>query len=166
MWPLPPFQTTQEAHVSMYGSFIVPTQLATASDLTVWMEKPAPTDATAILRGCTSLVLEATLGAIYDVDPATGLATDTAVAAALRDATCIQAAAWISLNIDPLTGGVAQSSKAVKSKKLASGAIEYSDAEVKATTAARQAAYTSLVPEAERFLQQRNLLGTDPMTLG
>lgn len=141
-------------------SFAVPTTLATASDLTVWMEKPAPADATATLRGCTTLVLRATKMARYDTDPATGIATDSLVADALRDATCIQAAAWISLNIDPLTGGVAQSSKAVKSKKLASGAIEYSDAEVKATTAARQAAYTALVPEAEEFLRNRGLIGS------
>lgn len=150
----------------MYGSFIVPTTLATGGDYAVWAQTTAPANIAGILRACTSLVLDETQGTVYDVDPLTGLATDPTVKGALRDATCIQAAAWVALGIDPTTGGVAQTSKAVKSKRLASGAIEYSDTEVKAVTQARAAAYTSLVPEAKRFLQQRNLLGTDPVALG
>lgn len=150
-----------------YGApFVVPTSLATAADYTDWTKTPAPANAAAILRGCTSLVLEATEGNIYTVDPATGIATDPIVRNALRDAVCIQAAAWVALGIDPATGGVQQSSKAVKSKRLASGAIEYSDAEVQSTVKARAAAYTSLVPEAVRFLQQRNLLGVSPVPYG
>lgn len=141
-------------------SFVVPATLATAADLTLWMEKAAPADATAILRGCTTLVLDATKMASYDTDDETGLATDPIILAALRDATCIQASAWVALNIDPLTGGALQSSKAVKSKKLASGAIEYSDAEVKSSVEARAAAYTSLVPEARAFLRARGLVGS------
>lgn len=153
--------------MSMYGSFVVPSTLATPPDFTTWMQiTDAPANILHVLRGCTTLVLEATQGVIYDVDPLTGLATDTAVREALRDATCIQASAWVALNIDPATGGVMQSSKAVKSKKLLSGAVEYSDAEVQKATKARAAAYTALVPEAVRFLQQRNLLGTQPMVFG
>lgn len=150
-----------------YGPpFVVPTSLATAADYTNWTKTPAPANITAILRGCTSLVLEATEGNIYTVDPTTGIATDARVRDALRDAVCIQASAWVTFGIDPTTGGVQQSSKAVKSKRLASGAIEYSDAEVQATVKARAAVYTSLVPEAVRFLQQRNLLGVNPVPYG
>lgn len=150
-----------------YGPpFVVPSSLATATDYTNWTQKPAPANVAAILRGCTSLVLEATDGNIYNVDTATGVALDPAVRDALRDAVCIQAAAWVALGIDPTTGGVQQSSNAVKLKRLASGVIAYSDAEVQATVKARAAVYTSLVPEAARFLRQRNLLGTDPVPLG
>ncbi|WP_294978378.1 hypothetical protein [uncultured Microbacterium sp.] len=150
-----------------YGPpFVVPTSLATTADYTAWTKTPAPANAEAILRGCTSLVLEAAQGNIYIVDATTGVATDPLVRTALMEAVCIQAAAWVALNIDPTTGGVQQSSKAVKSKRLASGAIEYSDAEVQSTVKARAAAYTSLVPEAVRHLQQRNLLGVNPVPYG
>lgn len=152
--------------MSMFGSFVVPSALANPADLAAWTGTAAPANATAILRSCTTLVLKASGGSIYDVDPATGLATDPVVKNALRDATCIQAAAWVALNIDPATGGVAQTSKTARSKKIGSASIDYSEAEVKAVTAARAAAYRSLVPEAESFLQQRNLLGTEPWARG
>ncbi|MGH3704200.1 MAG: hypothetical protein ACRDT9_06180 [Agromyces sp.] len=150
--------------MSMHGSFIVPATLADSADYLNWTggdTKPPQIDQT--LRSCTGLVLDASLGVLYDVDPATGLATDTAVRAALRDATCIQAAAWVALKIDPATGGV-QTSNVKRSKRIGSASVEYADTATAA--AARAVAYTSLVPEAERFLQQRNLLGTQPFPLG
>lgn len=151
----------------LYPSFVVPTTLASSTDYTNWTQTtPAPTNIVPILRACTSLILDATQGAIYDADPTTGLATDPLILAALRDATCIQAEAWVTLNIDPSTGGVAQASKTAKSKKIGTASIEYSDAEVQATTAARQAAYTGLVPQAAQFLQQRNLLAPEPVAWG
>ncbi|PRB01756.1 hypothetical protein [Microbacterium sp. MYb64] len=152
--------------MALYPSFIVPTTLASSADYASWSGLVAPANIVQVLRSCTALILDATEGAIYDVNPTTGLATDPATLAALRDATCIQASAWVALNIDPTTGGVLQTSKAVRSKKLATGAIEYSDAEVQAVAAARAAAYVSLVPEAARFLQQRNLLGAEPAYRG
>jgi hypothetical protein len=147
-------------------SYVVPTTLATASDYTTWAGSAAPANIDAILRGCTSLVLEATQGALYDADPATGLATDSTVSGALRDVTCIQAQAWVTLNIDPATGGVIQTSKTARSKKTGTANIEYDSSEVQAVTRARAQACVALVPEAERFLQQRNLLGTGPVVIG
>lgn len=152
--------------MSMYGSFVVPMTLASASDYQTWTGVAGPANIDHILRSCTSLVLDATQGAIYDVDPATGLATETAVKEALRDATCIQAQAWVTLKIDPATGGVMQSGKTARSKKIGTANIEYSDSEVRAVAEARAHAYKCLVPEAERFLQQRNLLGGEPAVLG
>lgn len=152
--------------MALYPPFIVPTSLATATDYTNWTSTTAPSNITQVLRACTSLILEATEGAIYDVDPATGLATDAATAAALRDATCIQAGAWVALNIDPATGGVLVSSKAAKSKKIGTASIEYDEAELQAAAVARQAAYAGIVPEAARFLQQRNLLPGEPAAIG
>lgn len=152
--------------MSLYGSFVVPATLATTSDYETWTGAAGPSNIAQILRSCTSLVLDASQGAIYDVDPLTGLATDTAVKDALRDATCIQAQAWVTLKINPATGGVAQSSKTATAKKLGSATIDYGSAEPQAVSEARVHAYTHLVPEAARFLQQRNLLGGEPAALG
>ncbi|MBS0231721.1 MAG: hypothetical protein JSS52_11270 [Proteobacteria bacterium] len=141
-------------------NFIVPTMFAVAADYTAWVGGVAPANITAILRGCTTLVLDATKTAVYTTDPATGLATDTVVKDALRDATCIQAAAWVTLNIDPVTGGVMQTGRTVRSKRIGSAVIDYVDADVTSAAAARAAAYTTLVPEAFTFLRNRGLITT------
>lgn len=147
----------------MYGDFIVPVALASTTDYLNWAGTQGPANLVQILRSCSSLVLDATEGAFYDVDPLTGLATDSQAKNALRDATCIQAAAWVALSIDPATGGVVTSG-AKRSKKLATAAIEYADADTAA--AARSRAYKALVPEATRMLQQNNLLGPNPYGRG
>ncbi|WP_350347257.1 hypothetical protein ABIQ69_11510 [Agromyces sp. G08B096] len=135
--------------------FVVPTTLAEPADLAAWTGTDAPTNAAQILRSCTSLVLDETKTATYPVDPETGLSTDTDVKNALRDATCIQAAAWVALKIDPATGGVlAQSVK--KRKELGTAVIEYADSA--SAAAARAQAYRELVPEARAFLRNRGLL--------
>lgn len=140
-------------------SFVVPATLATPDDYKTWTQiQVAPATIMATLRGCTTLVLNETKTAVYATDPETGLATDTAVKNALRDATCIQASAWVALNIDPATGGVLQTSKAVKRKKLGTAEFEYSDVELKNVTAARAAAYSALVPEAWQYLRLRGLI--------
>lgn len=147
----------------MYGDFVIPTALASEEDYETWTSATAPANIGAILRSCTGLVLDATEGAFYDVDPLTGLATDTTVKDAMRDATCIQAAAWVALGIDPATGGVLTST-VKRSKKIATAQIEYAD--TAEAVAARKAAYEGLVPDAARLLQQRNLLGNTPYGYG
>lgn len=139
-------------------SYVVPTTLASPQELAEWTLSVAPANAPQILRGCTSLVLAATKTAVYATDPATGLATDTVVKNALRDATCIQASAWVALNIDPATGGAMQTGKTVKRKKIGTAEVEYSESEAKAVAAARFAAYTELVPEALAYLRNRGLI--------
>lgn len=134
--------------------------LATADDYATWAEQTAPVNITRILRACTRLVLDATLIAEYCAD-ADGNATDTGVVEALREATCIQAAAWVALKIDPDTGGVlTQSVKA--SKKIGTGAVTYDTADTTAAAAARRAAYTGLVPGALQTLRLAGLLTAFP----
>lgn len=146
-----------------FGPFVVPATLASPDDLATWTGGTAPANAAALLRSCSALVLDATEGAYYDVDDATGLATDTQILEAMRDATCIQAAAWDALKIDPATGGVLVSN-VKQSKKIGSASITYAD--TAAAAAARAHAYKNLVPDAVRKLQQNNLLGTTPWAFG
>jgi hypothetical protein len=144
-----------------YGSFVIPTMLATPGDLATWTQTAAPATAAATIRSCTTMVLDATEGAYYDVDKTTGLATDAQILKAMMEATCIQSAAWIALGINPLTGGI-DLGGVKKSKKIGSASFEIAGAE--ATAAAKAFAVTHLVPEAMMKLQQNNLLGDGPYT--
>jgi hypothetical protein len=138
-----------------YGSFVIPATLATPTDLATWTGAAAPANAVPLLRSASSMVLEATSTAYYSADDLTGLATETQVLNAMRDATCIQAAAWAALGIDPLTGGVLTSQ--VKSKKsIGSAHVEYADSAIAAQ--ARADAIAGLVPDALRLLEQNNLI--------
>jgi hypothetical protein len=139
--------------------------LATPTDYTNWTGAAPPANITPILRACTSLVMDAAETAFYDVDTTTGLATDAQTLAAMRDATCIQAAAWVALGIDPNLGGVTTATIA-SSKKIGTASIVRDTADVAAASAARQAALTGLVPDAMRMLQQNNLLAYGPWTFG
>ena len=136
-------------------SFVIPSTLASTSDYAAWTGASSPAGIANVLRSCSTLVLEATQNAAYETDPETGLATDTAILEALRDGTCIQAAAWVALGIEPLTGGVlVQAVK--KRKKIGTAEIEYAD--TSAAAAARKAAYEGLVPEARKYLRTRGLI--------
>lgn len=145
-----------------YPSFVIPPALATPTDLATWTGTTAPSNAVQLLRSCTTLVLNATESAYYPFDPLTGLATETQTLEAMRDATCIQAAAWAALGINPATGGVL-TSKVKQSTKLLSGSITYADSADAA--AARKLAYENLVPEAMARLQQVNLLNGSPWSM-
>jgi hypothetical protein len=147
----------------LFGNFVVPDSLAAPTDLAVWMGTTAPANAVPLLRSATTLVLAATKGAYYAVDPLTGLATDPVVANVLNQATCIQAAAWAALGVDPLTGGVAVST-VVSAKSIGSARLTYADAAQAA--AAKTAAVTELVPEAVAKLSQNNLLANNVWIYG
>lgn len=151
-----------------WGDFVIPTTFVQASDVAAWMfmDDPSglPATISAIIRSCTVLVLKATQGAFYDADPDTGLPTDTTALQAMKDATCVQAAAWVQLGIDPFLGGVLEGGEVQTSSKLGSASVGYADAA--AATAARAAARTHLVPEAAAMLQQRDLLGTNVWSFG
>lgn len=138
-----------------YGDFIIPSTLALPADLATWTGAAAPANAVPLLRSASSLILEATSHAYYAVDPLTGLSTDAQVAGILRDATCIQAAAWAILGVDPLAGGVL-TSQVTSAKKIGSASITYADATQAAD--ARADAIAGLVPDAHRLLEQNNLL--------
>lgn len=147
----------------LFGNFPVPDMLAQPTDLATWTGTAAPGNATQLLREATSMVLSATLGGYYAVDPVTGLATDPVVAKVLSDATCIQAAAWAALGYDPNLGGVLTAG--VESQtKIGSASIVFADAA--AAAAAKQAAIDELVPAAVRKLAQNNLLSSNVWMYG
>jgi hypothetical protein len=147
----------------LFGNFPVPTMLAQPADLAAWTGTAAPANATALLREATSMVLSATLGGYYAVDTTTGLATDPVVAKVLNDATCIQAAAWAALGIDPNLGGVIVAGVASQ-KSIGSAHLSYADAS--AAAAAKEAALNGLVPAAMRKLAQNNLLPSNVWLYG
>lgn len=147
----------------LFGNFVVPDLLAQPADLATWTGAPAPNNATALLRSASSLVLTATKGAYYAVDPLTGLATDPVVLKVLADATCIQAAAWDAIKYNPLTGGVLTAS-VVEEKAIGSAKLKYADAG--AAGSARARAVGGLVPDAERKLSQNNLLASNVWMYG
>lgn len=135
--------------------FIVPTALATSDDLAAWTTAAAPTNAAVLLRSATTLVLAATSGALYAVDTATGLATDSGTLQTMNDATCIQAAAWDAIKYNPLTGGVITSS-VKSSKSIGSAQITYADGVMAAKS--RADAIAELVPDALRLLRLNGLI--------
>lgn len=136
-------------------SYIIPAMLADAADLQRWTQAPVPDNADTYLRSCSSMVSDATRLAVYRTDPTTGLPTDPTILDAFRDATCIQAAAWITLGIDPLTGGF-DTTGVKSSKKIGSAAITVAGADQAA--AARAYAAANLVPEAIRVLRVHGLI--------
>lgn len=147
----------------LFGNFVVPTMLAQPSDLATWTGTTAPTNAVPLLRSATSLVLQATASSYYAADPVTGLATDPVVLQVLNDATCIQAAAWAALGIDPLKGGV-QVAGVASQKSIGTAHITYADAAMAAT--AKAEALTKLVPEAVRKLVENNMCDSNVWMYG
>jgi hypothetical protein len=138
----------------IFGDFVVPKFLAVPADLAEWTLAPAPLNATQLLRWATSLVLEATKTAYYDVDVTTGLATDAQIKQALNDMTCVQAAAAAALGFDPITGILTPST--ASSKKIGTAQVVYADAAPAA--AVREAIINGdLVPEAARIGRLNNL---------
>lgn len=147
-----------------WGNAVTPATLAEPADLATWLEVADPPDkAAATLKACSRLVLEATTTAFYDADPATGLATEARVADALRDATLIQAAAWVTLGIDPHAGG-AVTPRVKSSTRLGSAQVSYADADAAAQARAR--ATKHLVSDAVTLLVQANLIGGSPWSMG
>lgn len=131
---------------------------ATNEDLTAWPVSPLPANAAALLRSASLLVRGATMTARYAVD-AEGLPSDAKVLEAFKDATTAQVGFWVAAGVDP-SGGGAQTSAPVQSKKLGSGSIQY-DTSVNASVAAFEAkrdAATSLCTEAWLILQQAGIV--------
>jgi len=146
-----------------YGDFVTPVALCTGADVAAYTGIAAPVNVTALIRSATRLVLRETRQAYYNVDPLTGLATDTQTQGAMRDATVIQVVAWAAIGYDPLTGGVI-TPKVKSSSKLGSAAFTFADATLSAE--ARADALKHLVPEAEQLLELQNLLIPNPWTYG
>lgn len=158
-----------------YGDFTIPASFVTAADVAEWMgmadanglplTAQLPATILPTIRSCTRMVLLATMGSFYDADPATGLPTDSQALQAMKDATCIQAAAWVALDINPFLAGMAEN-VVETSTKLASAAVSYSVQGAAAAAADRAWAAKHLVPEATSVLVQNDLLGTQVWTYG
>lgn len=150
----------------MTSSYVIPDMLASVEAFSQFCAArgvSVPVNAGALLHGVTPLVLDVTSGARYDTDPDTGLATDTAIANALADATCLQALAWAKLGIDPDTGGVITAG--VKTGKgIGSARMSYAD--TAEASSARSAAVYGLVPAAVARLRQLNLIDASAWSQG
>jgi len=135
---------------------------ATVADLTAdpWSVDPMPSNASRLLASASRLVRRATVTAVYDTD-ALGVATDSTVAGALRDATCAQVVAWITAGVDPAGGGVQLGERLVAAKSLASGSVTYDNGAAASVTAmdARAASATRLCPDAVLILAEAGLVG-------
>jgi hypothetical protein len=148
----------------IFGSFVIPSTLASPADLTAWMgATTAPALAVPLLRSATTLVLNATSASYYDADPATGLPTDAQTLKVMNDATCIQAAAWDAIKYNPLTGGVITTGVKT-SKSIGTAHITYADGAMAAQ--ARADAIRDLVPDALRMLELNGLLGSHVRMFG
>jgi hypothetical protein len=136
---------------------------ATRDDLEAWTQTDVPDNVDQLLRRASSIITRAIQGAIYVTNDLTGLPTDAAVIAALRDATCAQAAIWTATGIDPAAGaaGAVGTSGAVVRSRLLSGEVQYDTAAQTgaATVAARQATATDLCVESAEILYNAGLLG-------
>lgn len=148
---------------SYYGDFVTPTAYAQPADLAEYTGSAAPSNAVALLRSATNLVLDATNQAYYAVDLTTGLPTDPQILGALKQATLIQAAAWAAIGYDPLAGGVITTS-VVQSSKAGGASDTFADAQLAAQ--ARADAVRDLVPDAVRVLRLNNLLIPNPWVFG
>lgn len=129
------------------------TSYASSSDLAAWLGVAAPPNATPLLRSASLIITDATSTAFYAVDNA-GVPTDTVTLQAFKDATCSQAAAMMTLDIDPLAGGVLTSG-AESLVRIGSAEIRYGDDVLAAT--AKSKALQSIIPEAKLILEQAGI---------
>ncbi|KHJ74659.1 hypothetical protein [Rhodococcus sp. Chr-9] len=121
---------------------------ATPAELTTWMGRDAPDNATTLLREASTLVADACLADIYDTTP-DRMPTDQSLRDAMRDATCIQAAFWAAHGIDPAKGRAGMDEIVVSSS--IDGASETTNAGE--LEAAKASSMDGLVPTALRLLR-------------
>lgn len=139
---------------------------ATPADLSAWTGATAPPNAVNLLRRASGLVRKATATAFYATDP-TGLPTDATTLQAFKDATTAQANYWALNNIDPATGGLAQTG-VLSSKKIGSASLTYDVAGAGSVAAyqARITAATTLCDEAFDLLQAAGINLINPWVAG
>ena len=135
--------------------------LAEPADLEGWCEPPD--NVGPLLRSASLLVRRAARLSRYPVLD-DGTPADERVAAALREATCAQVAAWTALDVDPSQGAVqpAEGEARASSVSIGGAAITYATASSATTAAAEQARVAtaaSLVPDAALILEAAGLLG-------
>lgn len=124
---------------------------ATAEDLVDYLD-PVPDTADLLLLRASRLVDQALLCAVYDVDD-DGMPTDARVAAALREATCEQVAAWVA-------GGEDGTGVAGQYQSVSIGSVSLTRAAGGAPGGGSASA--GLCPQAWMILQQAGLTGRGP----
>lgn len=140
-------------------TYAVPSDLAA----TPWnLTGVADPEAERLIGYASRLVRRATTTAVYAADE-TGLPTDTALRAALRDATCSQVLTWIALAVDPAKGA-ADGGKVVAAKSFGSASIQYSV--YASTVEARARAAAALSPDAAMILADAGLTVGSPVVYG
>lgn len=130
-----------------------PPAYATASELAGWLAGlglSTPVNATGLLRSATLIVARAANRNPYSDTP-TG-----ATAAALRDATAAQVAAWVTLGLAPAAAGL--DSAPVRRSKIGTADIER---DTTGQADARKAVATELASEAREILLVAGLLQVD-----
>ncbi|WP_280389802.1 hypothetical protein [Nocardia wallacei] len=118
-----------------------------------------PTDAATLLMYASVLVRSATALDLYDTDT-DDLPTDAAKLAAMRDATCAQAAMWSKAEIDPIAGTVGRE-LSIQSQSADGGSVVYGEL---VTSAEVEAALSRLSSTALRILKAAGLASTRPQT--
>lgn len=145
----------------------MPMIYATKADLAAWLNPDAPGDppanATLLLRTASMAVTEATETAFYAADT-NGLPTDAKTLQAFKDATCIQAAALLSFDVDPLAGGTLEAGGVETSVALLSARVTYADAA--AAVEAQQQLLGGLTLDAQRVLRQAGIQLGVPWIVG
>jgi hypothetical protein len=124
------------------------------ADPTDWLawsgQTDAPDDFVPLLRTASRAVREATALWAYPVDTTTSLPLDPDLLGAMRDATCAQISALITLEVDPAAGGTA-TDMVESAAKIGSAQITYAGAET--VMAARMQTAQGLCPEALGILR-------------
>jgi hypothetical protein len=137
---------------------------AAPDDLADWIgadDLPDDSEGERLIKYASRLVRKATRCDRYEVDP-TGLPVDLDVLHPMRDATCIQVAAWVAAGIDP-AGGVAGREIGIASQSADGGSVSYADSvtadEVRETV-------ERLTPAALDVLRENKLASGRPTVLG
>lgn len=125
---------------------------ATPAELTTWMGRDAPDNATTLLWEASTLVADACLADIYDTTP-DRMPTDQGLRDAMRDATCIQAAFWAAHGIDPAKGRAGMT-EVVTASSIDGASVSTNAGELEA---AKAESLDGLIPSALRILRQAGL---------
>ncbi|MGW6498551.1 hypothetical protein [Nonomuraea angiospora] len=128
---------------------------ATVADLVPKYVATEPADAELLLERATTVVDDAIMCAVYDVDD-DGLPTDAQLVDALKRATCEQVAAWLDVG-ETGTGGAGQYSS------VSIGSVNLTRAQSGGAGGGGSAA-TCLAPQAAKVLRLAGLLGQEPRT--
>jgi len=135
---------------------------ATPEELATYTGETAPANASVLLRSASRLVTDAVRAKFYAVDGA-GLPVDAAQRATLNEATCVQAAAWVANNVNPLAGRAAVK-REVAAKSGGGVSVTYASYAADAQARSDLASGDVLTSDALRVLRNGQMLTTKVQT--